>query len=168
MAQEPLRGFFFNTIHRHFLLPGATCTGEVYPADVTWVTNSYFQLFTTEYLERYAGATIVQLHNFANETLEQDGIGVVLSSGTEAPSDQLLTLYASLQAELVETKVALYPFDTDEFGATLNAQGRWMRENLRGSFLHLELSSDFLVQLVADKTTRNHWVGGLVAAFEAG
>ncbi len=164
MANASIRGFFFNTLHRRYLLPGATCDDGVNPADVGHVTNSFFYLMSTQYIAATATGTIVQLHGFTNEALAAQGFGVVASSGEQTPSLQLQRLDAALGDALAGQSVALYPVDTNLYGATLNIQGRWIRREDRGHFLHIELSRTVRAALVADAAELARFCSALASA----
>lgn len=164
MSAGNFRGFFFSTVHRHYLLPGATCSNQVDPADVAHVTNSFFYKLTTHYLTDVPMGTIIQLHGMDNAELAAQGIGAVLSSGGEPPSEQVIALDAALGDTLAGETVGVYPVDVDLYGATLNIQGRWVRSTDRGHFLHVEMSPTMRASLLVDPVERQRFADALLAA----
>lgn len=147
LAQQPVRGMFFNTLHRHYLAPREVC-GDVYPADVAHVTNSFFHSMTTAYLSDTPEGTVVQLHGFIDDlnTDEQ----VVVSAGTRAASREARDVHRQLEQLFGEAEVSLFPNETHRYGATQNIQGRWVHEQLRGRFVHVELERDLSALLRED------------------
>lgn len=161
LQEHSVRGFFFNTLHRYYLLPGSACTG-VHPADVTHVTNSFFHQLTTEYLHVEPNGTVVQLHGFSNPELEVLGVGTVVSDGTSTPGDRILDLDATLGSTFAGSDVALFPNETPLYGATMNIQGRWMRDEDKGRFVHIEMSRAVRDVLATDADAQSELAAALV------
>ncbi|MFP4597152.1 MAG: hypothetical protein ACLFVJ_02810 [Persicimonas sp.] len=145
-----IRGFFFNTCHRYRPFPEHSESEGADPADLAHATDSYFHLFSVEYLSRIPEGRMVQVHGFERETLAKNKIGVVLSNGTEEPSAWSRQVRDALGGELDGVEIALYPEDTRYYGATSNAQARWVHSYGRGQFLHVELSRALRDRLDAD------------------
>ncbi len=145
-----IRGFFFNTCHRYRPFPENSKSKGADPADLAHATDSYFHLFSVEYLSRVREGRLIQVHGFERETLAKNKIGVVLSNGTEEPSAWSRRVRDALGGEFGGVEIALYPEDTRYYGATSNAQARWVQSYGRGQFLHLELSRALRERLTGD------------------
>jgi hypothetical protein len=78
----------------------------------------------------------------------------IVSDGSSAPSELLLDLADCLSAAFPKRSILVYPIDTDQLGATTNAQGRALRAAGFAGFAHLELSAAFRKTLVADPAER--------------
>ncbi len=148
--QESVRGFFFNTCHRYRPYPEGTDNDRVHPADMAHVTDSYFHLFSVEYLTQISDTALVQIHGFERRALRKNDIGVVLSNGTDTPSAWAQRMSDRLHANLGGVAVAVYPSDTHYYGATSNAQASWVEAYHRGAFLHVELSRRLRERLIDD------------------
>lgn len=136
------RALFFNSLHRYRGASHERDRDTVHPSDLSHATSSFFHLAMIRYLRHRPETLVVQLHGFADDELADRDIGIVLSDGSSNPPPLLEDLEANLDELFDDWEIALYPEDsdvTDSYAATANAQGRWMRSNGRGQFVHLEL-----------------------------
>jgi hypothetical protein len=133
------RAFFFNSLHRYRGARHKREGGTAHPSDLAHDTSSFFHLFMTEYLMHRPDTLVAQFHGYADDELEEEGIGVVLSNGSEEPTPFTGRLESGLSEILEDWEIAIYPDDTDKYAATANIQGRWIRRYGRGHFVHVEL-----------------------------
>ena len=125
--------------------------------DVTREPTHYLTAFSQAFARRHPQGRIVQLHGFdaarrqGQAAMEADAI---VSDGSPAPSERLLDLAGCLSAAFPQRSVLVYPIDTDQLGATTNAQGRALRKAGFAGFAHLELSAGFRKDLEANATAR--------------
>lgn len=157
-----VRGLFFNTLHRYRPFPEASKKAAVDPSDLAHSTDSYFHMLSVEYLSAVPDGMLVQLHGYAHDSLEERGIGVVLSDGTDSPSATVRALRARFGDQFAGHRVALYPEETRLYGATSNAQANWVNTFGRGRFIHVELSPELRSQLATD----DQWLHDLVEVLQ--
>jgi hypothetical protein len=125
--------------------------------DITREPTHYLTAFSQAFARLHPQGRIVQLHGFdaarrqGQAAMEADAI---VSDGSSAPSERLLDLADCLSAAFPKRSVLVYPIDTDQLGATTNAQGRALRAAGFAGFAHLELSAAFRNTLVADPAER--------------
>lgn len=125
--------------------------------DVTREPTHYLTAFSQAFARRHPRGRIVQLHGFdparrqGQAAREADAI---VSDGSSAPSEQLLDLAECLSAAFPQRSFLVYPIDTDQLGATTNAQGQVLRAAEFSGFAHLELSAGFRKALEADPAER--------------
>ncbi len=149
--QSRARGFFFNTIHRYRSRRGERSRDAVHPADMARAQDSAFHLLSIHYLEAIPSGWVLQLHGYKSRKLDRKGIKAVISGGVEgdATSRSLVT-----QQTLADTfghkKMALWPRDTDSFGALSNVLGGWCVQHAYGRFVHIELHYDLRERLLED------------------
>ncbi len=134
-------------------------SGEVCPegGDVTREPSHYLTAFSQAFARRYPQGRIVQLHGFdgarrqGQAAMEADAI---VSDGSRAPSRRLLDLADCMSAAFPGRSIRVFPLDTEELGATVNAQGKALRGSGFAGFAHLELSAGFRKDLEADPAER--------------
>lgn len=134
------RGFFYNTIHRYRSRRGEKTRDEVHPADMARSDGSVFQVMSEHYLTDIEGGAVLQLHGFKSRKLARQGIDAVVSGGEESGATALSERVAQALGKRVGARrVALYPRDTDSFGALTNVLGGWCVQHAPGRFVHVEM-----------------------------
>lgn len=134
------RGFFYNTIHRYRARRGERSRDEVHPADMARSEGSVFQVMSEHYLKDTEGSKVFQLHGFKSRKLARQGIDVVVSGGEEEGATALAERVVEVFREKIGAeRVALYPRDTDSFGALTNVLGGWCAQHAPGRFVHVEM-----------------------------
>lgn len=147
-ARANAAAFFIETAHRYK-------SAEVdedgdHPADVAHASDSLFQAATEGLLRAMRNVTLVQVHGFASR---ESGAEIVLSAGTKRPTGDLLSRVQRALATLGLGRIARYPDESTELGATTNVQGALVRAR-GGRFLHAELSSGVRANLLANAELR--------------
>jgi hypothetical protein len=135
---------------------GCGMEGE-WGGDVTREPTHYLTAFSQAFARRHPQGRIVQLHGF-DAARRQDQAAAdadaIVSDGSRAPSGRLLDLADCMSAAFPERSIRVFPIDTEELGATTNAQGRVLREAGFAGFAHLELSAAFRKELEASAAAR--------------
>jgi hypothetical protein len=153
--------FFIDTAHR-YKAADIDDAGN-HPADVAHSPETLFQAATEGLLRAAPGVTVVQIHGFGPR---ESGAAVVLSSGIARSGDELEKRAQELLAAVVSGRVARFPDDTSELGATTNVQGGLVRAS-GGRFLHVEIAADVRQRLLADTDLRASFLDALVRSFAA-
>ena len=113
-----------------------------------------FSAFSLAFAERHPDGLVVQLHGF-ERTRRGDhaarDAAMIVSDGTDTPSDRLLDLADCLSLAFAPQSVLVYPIGTGELGALTNAQGRILRKQGFGGFAHLEIAAEMREAMVADE-----------------
>ncbi len=150
---------FIETAHRY----KAAEVGESgkFPADLAHSEDSLFQAATLGLLAQRDGATIVQLHGFGPR---ESGADVVLSSGATDPTALVDAAWRAL-SEIVG-KVARFPQESRELGATTNVQGALARSHGVG-FLHVEMSAELRQRLLSDAELRARFFQALLRGLDS-
>ena len=128
-----------------------------YSRDITRLPTHYLTAYSLAFARRYPGGRIVQIHGFDSERRESAAgrsADAIVSDGSRQPSSRLLDVADCLSRAFPERRIAVFPGDADELGATSNAQGQALREAGFTGFVHLELSAPFRAHLVADAGAR--------------
>lgn len=123
----------------------------VYSGDIARMPTHYLTAFSLAFARSYPDGRVVQLHGFdhAKRRSQVAGeAGMILSDGSRNPSGRLLDLADCLTKAFPDVKVAVFPIDSEELGATTNAQGRALRTAGFQGFSHLELSEPLRRRLV--------------------
>ncbi len=139
--------FFTNTVHRYWAEDGTTTPRLDAPADVCRHDDSFFQAATRALLAQ-GPARLVQLHGFGDR--EGGDLDVVVSRGDERGSGAGIAALAARLGAVSGARVARFPEDTAELGATTNAQGRHAR-SVGAEFVHLEMSRSFRERLARER-----------------
>lgn len=116
-----------------------------------------FTSFAVSFAGKYPVGRVVQLHGFDGGKRAEAAAGdaaAILSNGTDDPPPALLDLADCLSILFAPRRVLVYPHETQELGATQNAQGRALRKAGFDGFVHIELASDIRAQLVDDGALR--------------
>lgn len=135
--------------------------------DAARAETHYLTAFSLAFAQVHPAGRVVQLHGFdAEKYLSSDGYAwdAVLSNGTRRASGGLQDLAACLRVAFPGRRIAVFPQDIGELGATANAQGQALRDAGFGRFVHLELSLALRQQLAGSKASRAR----LAACLEAG
>lgn len=125
--------------------------------DIARLPTHYLTAFSLAFAARHRGGRVVQLHGFdPDKRTTQAGqeAAAILSDGTASPAPRLLDLADCLSRVFPDRQIAVYGIDSDELGATSNAQGKALRQAGFSGFAHLELSADFRRTLLADPQAR--------------
>lgn len=134
--------------------------------DIARLPTHYLTAFSLAFADRHPNGRIVQLHGF-DQSLRQGQAGqeadAIVSDGSRQPSRQLLDLADCLSRAFTDRRIAVFPIDSEELGATGNAQGRALRQAGYRGFAHLELSAGFRRDLVADSALRRRFAECLEA-----
>ena len=132
-------------------------------ADMAHLDDTYFQAFTKAFAAVCPDGTITQLHGF--ETANHNGIGadIIASAGTAAPEPWFKTTVDRLR-EATGLKVAAYPYDIRQLGATTNAQGKLLQKTGRCRFLHVEMTLELRERMTRDQKLRSAFLKSLDAA----
>ena len=152
---------FIDTAHR-YKAADPNERGD-HPADVAHASDSLFQAATEGALRARSGATVVQLHGFAQR---ESGAVVVLSSGSSKPADALVARAASLLSPPLGPGVKRFPDETTDLGATKNVQGILARK-MGARFLHVEVEASLRKALLSDVPLRARFLDALTQAVDA-
>ena len=151
-GENPFAAAAWNSAPRR---AGGTCPHAI---DVTREPRHYFTSFAKACARRFPRGRIVQLHGFEHakrSSMAAQNAGIVLSDGSESPSERLLDLADCLNHAFPRLAIAVYPIDTRELGATQNAQGRALRAAGFEGFTHVEMAPSFRQRLIERRTTRD-------------
>lgn len=125
--------------------------------DIARLPTHYLTAFSLAFALRYPIGRVIQLHGFDHakrSSIAAAEAGMILSDGSRNPSDRLLSLAGCLTRAFPDTKVAVFPIDSDELGATTNAQGRALRLAGFTGFSHIELSESMRRRLIENFADR--------------
>ena len=147
-ARASAAAFFIETAHRY--KSAAAGEDRDHPADVAHAADSLFQAATEGLLRAMRNVTLVQVHGFASR---ESGAEVVLSAGTKRPTTDLLSRAQRALTPLSLGRIARFPDESTELGATTNVQGALVRAH-SGRFLHVEMSSGVRKNLLANTELR--------------
>lgn len=154
-ARTHAAAFFIETAHRYKSAP-VDDAGD-HPADVAHAPDSLFQAATEGLLRAMRDVTLVQVHGFASR---ESGAEVVLSAGTKRPAGDFLSRAQRALAPLKVGRIARFPDESTELGATTNVQGRLVRAR-GGRFLHVEMSAGVRKNLLANGELRARFFAAL-------
>ncbi len=113
-------------------------------ADVAHDGSSTFQRMTLAFLTGVPGATVAQLHGFADARAPHD---VILSAGDGSPAPAWLSAATRrLAGALPDARVVAFPDGVTVLGGTTNQQGRATRRH-GARFVHIELSGSLRGEL---------------------
>jgi len=118
-------------------------------ADVAHLDDTFFQAFTLAFAQACPTGMVIQLHGFDPRNHPDASAEIIASAGTHSPEPWLTDLVRRIKRTARLSALA-YPHDTGELGATLNAQGRALRQTGRCGFLHLEMSRSLRERLIRD------------------
>jgi hypothetical protein len=125
-------------------------------ADVADLQESYFQAFTKAFITVYPQAIIMQIHGFRQENRETEmgrKSDIIISNGSENPADWVKDYHACVKSD-VDGLITLFPYDVEELGGTLNAQGNLIRSLGSHGFLHVEHNYSIREKMKDDKNLR--------------
>ena len=134
--------------------PGPDCPGG---GDPTRVDTHYLTAFSLAFAKRHPQGRIVQVHGFDGELRTSRAAqlaDMIVSDGSRYPSPRLLDLADCLSASMVPSRVVVFPLETAELGATVNRQGRALRDEGFTGFAHIEMSAAFRERLLAEPDLR--------------
>ncbi|WP_128891460.1 hypothetical protein [Erythrobacter sp. HKB08] len=137
--------------------PSERCPGG---GDVAREARHHMTAFSLAFAEAFPGGRIVQIHGFERtrrETAAGADAQIIVSEGSDTPSDRLLELADCLSMRLHPIEVAVYPIDVPELGALTNRQGRALREAGFDGFAHIELSAELRRRLLGDRELRDQF-----------
>lgn len=146
----------WNTVHRDVV-------------DVAHTTDHPFQAFTQAIIAARSDSFVIQVHGFAQSNRKSARgatTDLIVSNGDDYPDPWVRKLAVLLQSEPALGRVHLFPTQINELGATTNVQGQMLRQAGSQRFLHLEMSHDLRVRLVADPRVRAALLKNLLAAVE--
>ncbi len=125
--------------------------------DVTREGTHYFTSFSRAFAKANPRGRIVQIHGFEltkRKEPQAQQTDFILSNGSHVPSKRLMDLANCLRLAFPEQRVAVYPIDTDELGATRNAQGQALRAMGFQGFTHIEIAAHIRLALTQDEGMR--------------
>lgn len=157
-ARTGAAAFFIETAHRY--KSAAADEDGQHPADVAHAADSLFQAATEGLLRAMPNVTLVQVHGFASR---DSGAEVVLSTGTKRPKGDLLARTQRALSPLGLGRIARFPDESSELGATTNVQGTLVRAR-GGRFLHIEMSSGVRKNLLANGELRARFFDALAGS----
>lgn len=168
-APVALHGLFVNSLHRYQLRPGARSRRPDSPADVCHNPEHVFQAATWAVLSAGGPLVLAQLHGFesAGAAARATGAGpeVIVSAGGEQSTPASTAVATELGSGL-GVRVARFPEDTRQLGATTNVQGR-MARSAGIAFVHVEMAPAVRHRLRDDAGARAMLGRALVAALAA-
>lgn len=132
--------------------------------DVARMPTHYFTSFALAFAKKYPQGRVIQLHGFdgnARRSGAARSADIIISDGSRIPAEKLLNLADCMSRVLPELNIAVFPFDSEELGATTNAQGRALRAAGFDGFTHIELNADLRNALVTNKALRARFAGCL-------
>ena len=132
-------------------------------SDMAHTPNTYWQIFTEAFAERYPDGKIIQLHGFERSTRKTkagESSEIILSAGHDAPPPWIQQTADCLKKAL-PNKVSLYQFDVKELGGTTNVQGQLLRSHGHDGFLHIEMSKDMRNELLDNVELRKLFINCL-------
>lgn len=156
---HPFAGAGFNSLSRWSVDQDADF------GDLARRDDSALIAFGAAFLSKQPGGAVVQIHGFDSEKRGEPSFAdadIVVSDGTATPSPRTRA-YRDCLDGLLPGRVLVYPDDTRELGATLNATGRFVRE-AGGSFLHLELSLGLRGRLRSDPALSSRFAACLLGS----
>lgn len=112
--------------------------------DLAHSHSTYWQVFTEEFVRRYPGSAVIQLHGFAEdkrETRSARTADFIVSSGTKNPHKEAYSLHKCLNNK--GYIALLYPYETNELGGTTNSTLNMLTDTGYKNFIHLEMGRDF-------------------------
>ncbi len=134
--------------------------------DVTRIESHYFTSFSLAFANRFPHGRVVQLHGFDSKlrvSASGSQADIILSDGSEAPSDGLLSLADCLANALPTHKIRVFPYDTSELGALQNRQGQALRKAGFAGFVHIEIVHELRRTLTQDAALRASFAQCLAA-----
>jgi hypothetical protein len=133
--------FFTNTVHRYQTEDGAREKRTDAPADVCHNADHVFSAATAAWANGVEHPLVVQLHAFGDsDERTAAGVTAVVSAGRIEGSTTRSAAFAAALRGVLGDGVRRFPEQTDELGATTNAQARLLRRLPRADFVHVELS----------------------------
>ena len=144
--------------------PNKACANAV---DLARAKDHVFSAFTLGFAKAFPDGLVVQLHGFEGvrrEKLAAQEAAIILSNGTDRPSERLLDLADDLSIAFTPLEVLVFPIGTGELGATGNAQGQLLREAGFAGFVHIEMSAQLRAALIEDSELRAKLADALVRA----
>ncbi len=130
-------GAAWNTVPREFKIGG-----HLVDADFSDLFNTYFAAFARAFAGLYPDGYLIQLHGYAKHKRKTEmgkESDIIISSGTRAPGDHLISLDKCLERSF-ETVVSVYPLEVMELGATKTSIGIILRRIGHFGFIHIEMS----------------------------
>ncbi len=147
--------------------PRRKTSGCEHALDLARTKGHLFSAFALAFAEAAPKGLNVQLHGFdgdRRDSVAAQTAGMILSNGTEEPSERLLDLADCLSMAFAPVPVLVYPGDTGELGALSNAQGQLLREAEFDGFVHIEISADLRAAMIEDGALRAKLAACLVEA----
>ena len=126
--------------------------------DLAHVDRTWFQAVTRAVARSIPGPLVAQIHGF-DEQKRESAVArkatLIVSNGTMSPPPWFLPAALAFRRQFVDEKIAIFPFDTTELGATTNTQARILRIFPEASFLHVECNREFRRSVSNDAAARN-------------
>jgi hypothetical protein len=152
-TEHPVAAAAWNSAPRN---PNELCS---FGGDIAHEPTHYLTAFSLAFARQYPGGRVVQLHGFdsiGRESSAARSADFIISDGSNWPSPRLLDLADCITIAFPERRVAVYPIDTKELGATTNSQGKALRDAGFTGFAHIEMTADLrnVLAIDAEKRTR--------------
>lgn len=132
-VRSPARVCYWNTAHRRV-------------ADLTKEEDSFLNALSTGFARRYPRGRIAQFHGFAqspNGGRFDQKVDVIISQGTEKPSQSFLRLAVAMRRACEPFATAVFPLDLRRLGGTKNRQRQVVSGEGFHDFVHCEMSPGF-------------------------
>jgi hypothetical protein len=150
-TEYPIAAAAWNSAPRN---PNELCP---FGGDIAHEPTHYLTAFSRAFAKQYPAGRVVQLHGFdgiGRDHMVARGADFIISDGSNRPSPRLLDLADCLTVAFPERRVAVYPIDTKELGATTNSQGKALRDAGFTGFAHIEMAADLRNSLAMDAAQR--------------
>jgi hypothetical protein len=150
-VEHPFAAVAWNSAPRH---ASERCP---YGGDIAQTPTHYFTAFSLAFARHLPAGRVVQLHGFDQSRRKSRAAreaDMIISDGSRKPAARLLNMANCMMQQFPHYKIAVYPIDTDELGATSNAQGQALRKQGFKGFTHVEMDAAVRVALVNDPAMR--------------
>ena len=125
-------------------------------ADLTHLSESYFQSFALAFAQIYPNGVVLQLHGFKQDKRKSRSgaeADMIISGGTKHPATWLLQTAECLKRSIAGV-VRLYPQDVRDLGAATNKNAQALRGIGYDGFMHVEMSAALRMRMRDDQATR--------------
>jgi hypothetical protein len=159
-AEHPIAAVAWNSAPRR---AGQQCP---HGGDIAQMPTHYFTAFSAAFAQKNPSGRVVQLHGFdqaKRKSAAAQQADMIISDGSKKPSARLLDFADCLTRSFPEFTIAVFPIDTDELGATTNAQGKALRRQNHAGFTHVEMDAALRVAMVNDAAMRARFARCLAA-----
>ena len=130
--------------------------------DLAHEQRHYFNAFMTALADE--STKVIQLHGFESQNRNENlqTTEVILSDSTRFPARHALQTAVRLKELLGREKVRLFPVEVNQLGGTKNSQAARLRNMGLYKFLHVEMDSDYRLQLANSASKRQEFAAALL------